>query len=463
MRTAVHPAPAGQAASSPLTRQPSAAPSAPPSQAAWQSTRPAPDPLSSLNGPHLGTLDPTAPPARIASAGKTQPDTSAYLLRVADTVGLERLLRSPAFRDSRLTTRVAWGEGWLVRVEPPESGDTAAWRQRVNAVPEVRGLVREGRMRKFTEPDLPRQWAHATASANTREAWTLVSPASQASIVVAVLDSGLDVTHPEFAGRVVTPFNALDGASPTSNVTDESDGHGTHVTGIVGADGQNAQGGAGVAWGVRILPIKVLGPDGGTDTEILRGFMHAVNWRPSPDDGSRVRVINMSLGKSSADVSALYTEATAIARAAGILVVASSGNDAAPFVASPANSSGVLAVGSAFHHATWEGVSAFSNGGARLDLVAPGEEIYATLPGGAYGYLSGTSMASPYVAGVAALVTARYDPQHARANGAFVDLLRQRLLRAVTDLGLPGRDDLAGEGRLDAGRAVRPATIEASP
>jgi subtilisin family serine protease len=391
-----------------------------------------------------------------------QDDTGAYLVRVSDNATLAPLLKNPALRDSRVSVRIPWGNGWLLRLEAPDEGDTTAWRQAVSQLPEIRGMVREGRKYKFSDPELPKQWSHASTTANTTQAWELVTPESQASIVVAVLDTGLDITHPEFAGRVVTPFNAMNGATPTTSVTD-NDGHGTHVTGIIAADGQNETGGAGVAWGVRILPIKVLTAAGGTDAEILRGFMHAVNWRPSPDDGSRVRVINMSLGNSSADVSAIYTEAVAIAEAAGIVVVAASGNNSAGFVASPANSPGVLAVGSSFRHAAWEGVSTFSNGGPRLDLVAPGEEIYAPLPGDRYGYFSGTSMASPYVAGVAALLVARYDPLNARTDANFVDLVRQRLTLAVKDLGLPGRDDLAGSGRLDAGRALAPATLEALP
>lgn len=446
--------------SPPVALRPVPPPAVSSTQAAWE--RPATENHAAAAGALTGSLDEPQPlPAAPQGAGADH-ETGAYLVRVNDSAELTQLLRAPALRGSRLTARVPWGEGWLVRLEAPEGRDTVAWSQEVGNEPDVQGLVREGRKYKLLEPDLPKQWAHASTTANTAQAWSVVPPASQASVVVAVLDTGLDVTHPEFSGRIVTPFNAIYGASPTTSVTDD-DGHGTHVAGIIAADGQNGTGGAGVAWGVRILPIKVLTSEGGTDADILRGFMHAVNWRPSPDDGSRVRVINMSLGNSSAAVSTLYTEAVAIARAAGIVVVAASGNDAAGFVSAPANSPGMVAVGSSFRHAAWEGVSAFSNGGPRLDLVAPGEEIYAPLPDGRFGFLSGTSMASPYVAGVAALVTARYDPNNVRADATFVDLVRDRLRLAATDLGLPGRDNMAGSGRLDAGRAVAPATLEALP
>jgi subtilisin family serine protease len=263
-------------------------------------------------------------------------------------------------------------------------------------------------------------------------------------------------------------FTTADGV-PTADVTDV-DGHGTHVTGILGAAGNNGDGVAGVAWGVKLMPVKVLDDTGaGSDFAILSGLAYAAHYRPVPDDGSRVRVINLSLGSDSGKVSEVYADAVAEATANGVLVVAASGNEGRLDVSTPANTPGVLAVGSSNQYLAWEGVSAFSNGGDRLDLVAPGEGILSTAPrtgsqlGPTYATISGTSMASPYVAGVAALVAARYDPDNLDNSPAYVEKLRRRLLKAVDDFGPAGRDPVYGEGRINAAKAVLPATIDAAP
>lgn len=322
----------------------------------------------------------------------------------------------------------------------------------------------------FTRPDpqLKAQWAHRADRANTTQAWQLVPRESQSKTIVAVLDTGLDVTHPEFVERVIAPAN-FSGAVQDTDVHD-ADGHGTHVSGIVGAEGNNDLGVAGVAWGVPIMPIKVLNDQGGgSDFAILQGFLHAVRFRPSPDTGARVRVINMSLGTSGGDVPAYWADAMDEARAAGVIVVSAAGNEGRTVVSSPANTPGMIAVGSTGTYLAWESLSPFSNTGDRLDLTAPGENILSTAPqagsaiGTDYSTISGTSMASPYVAGVAALVIARYDATNTQTNAAFFELVRTRLFKAVDDLGTPGYDPLYGNGRINAGRAVAPATIEAAP
>ncbi|MEB3222492.1 MAG: S8 family serine peptidase [Candidatus Sericytochromatia bacterium] len=400
--------------------------------------------------------------------------TGAYLVKLAAGRDEAGLLGHPALAGARARGTLQMGRGLLVRLEPPAGAEPSAWRAAVASVPGVIGVTPEARrflhQLTSTDPLIGRQWAHRTDLANTPGAWSVVPVADQAKVVVAVLDSGLDVGHPEFAGRIVGQRNSTASAADPSDVTDV-EGHGTHVTGIVGANGADGNGIAGVAWGAKILPVKVF-PDNaaGTDMDILSGFMYAINWRPTPDDGSRVRVVNMSLGSPTGEVSALWLEAVQIARDLGVVVVVASGNEALPFAATPANTPGVLSVGSTAQYLGWESVSGFSNGGPTLDLVAPGEDILSTLPTAGstlgmatYGSTSGTSMASPYVAGVAALAVARYDKNNARVEGSFVDLLLARLRKAVTDLGPPGRDSLSGFGRLDARRAVAPETLEEAP
>ncbi|MEB3196769.1 MAG: S8 family serine peptidase [Candidatus Sericytochromatia bacterium] len=427
------------------------------------------NPATPLAG-DLNAADAASPLAKV-EAKPTY--TGEFLLRVPAGTKPEALMQLPALQHASLTATIPLGDGWVVRVTPPAGVDENQWKSQVLALPQVRGLQAERmnypRQVVTNDPDTVRQWAHATDTANTVGAWALVPPASQASVVIAVLDTGLDITHDEFAPeRIRGTFNGLEeeaGATDTSDVTDD-DGHGTHVAGIAAASGGNNIGGAGVAWGAGILPVKVLGPMGGTDTAILLGMIHAMNWRPDPDDGSRVRVMNMSLGaqgEGAASVGPLYTEAVALARLAGVVVVIAAGNGGQPFVESPANTPLAVAVGSTHHHLGLEGVSSFSSGGTRLDLVAPGENIYSTIPGNDYDTFSGTSMAAPYVAGLVALITARYDAQNLRTNATFVDLVRHRLTKSAKDIGPPGRDNLSGWGRVDARRAVATSTIEADP
>ncbi|MEB3330092.1 MAG: S8 family serine peptidase [Candidatus Sericytochromatia bacterium] len=423
-------------------------------------------------GPETGL--PAAPgrAAPAAIARRQALTTGAYLVRLAPGQVAARLLAHPALAGARGRGELALGRSLVVRVDPPAGAELSAWRAAVAAVPGVLGVTPEARRFRqqvgSSDPLVAQQWAHRPALANTPGAWSVVPVADQAKVVVAVLDSGLDVNHPEFAGRVVGARNVTE-ASPGSDVTD-LEGHGTHVTGIIGADGADGNGVAGVAWGARLMPVKVFPDDvAGSDFEILAGFMYALRWRPVPDDGTRVRVLNLSLGSPTGEVSSLWLEAVQIARDLGVVVVVAAGNEAMPYPASPANTPGVLAVGSSTQYLGWEAVSAFSNGGERLDVVAPGEDILSTLPtagsalGRTYGRTSGTSMAAPYAAGVAALTVARYDKDNTRLDGAFVDQVLARLRAAVTDLGPPGRDTLSGFGRLDARRAVAPPTLEAAP
>jgi cell wall-associated protease len=145
-------------------------------------------------------------------------------------------------------------------------------------------------------------------------------------------------------------------------------------------------------------------------------------------------------------------------------------------VGTPANAPGVVAVGSTSRHLDFETVSPFSNYGERLDLVAPGAGIFVPVPTTEncvgvnfndrrnYAYASGTSEAAPYVSGVAALVFAKYDPNNAslatpELAAAMVDKVRAHLLKSVDDLGVPGWDPSFGAGRINAEKALTPASI----
>lgn len=248
-------------------------------------------------------------------------------------------------------------------------------------------------------------------------------------ILVAIIDTGVNVNHPALRGRTVTGFNSATGGT---DVTD-SVGHGTHVAGIIAGSWDVDNGAAGVASTAKILPIKAADAAGNfSDASIAAGIRHAIS--------RGARVINLSL--QGADPLPMTGAAIAEARRAGVLVVAASGNQGTNKVNYPANYEGVLVVGSSVNGVR----SSFSNGGSRLDVTAPGDNVRST-EGNAYGTRSGTSMSSPYVAGAAALVMAR--------NPAFsAEQVKAQIINSATDFGARGKDVDFGYGEIDLFKAV---------
>lgn len=258
-------------------------------------------------------------------------------------------------------------------------------------------------------------------------------------VIVAVIDSGLDVNHPAFAGRIVKPYNSTNGSA---DVTDKN-GHGTHVAGIIaGAWGVDPKAG-GVASSAKIMPIKA-GDGGFSSGDLVKAIRYAV------DNGAKV--INMSLGGPMMQPS--VHRALKYAEEQGVVVLVATGNDSKDKVSFPGRYDEVLGVGSSKDGKR----SPFSNGGDHIDLSAPGERIYATLPTGkseigdrlgtnTYGAISGTSMATPYAAGAAALVIA----QHPDWTAAQV---KAHMTRAVNDLGAPGWDKDFGYGEVNLFKAA---------
>ncbi len=270
------------------------------------------------------------------------------------------------------------------------------------------------------------------------EAWPTTT--GDPSVVVAVVDTGVDLTHPDLAGvTVVAPRNE------TFNTTDVTDpvGHGTHVAGTIFARANNGTGIAGIAPDSSLMPIKVLDGDG---SGFFSDVLDAVDWARTHG----ADVINLSLGGLlTPDEIALFQPTFSAARAAGILIVAAAGNSGDRLMFYPAGLRGVVSVG-AVDRTDVE--ADFSTHNRAVDLTAPGVETLSTLPAGSdpaddYQRLSGTSMAAPHVAGVAALVWA------ARPSLDVAEL--EGVLRAsAVDLGDPGRDDRYGSGRVDAEAAL---------
>lgn len=256
-------------------------------------------------------------------------------------------------------------------------------------------------------------------------------------VVVAVIDSGLDVEHVDFAGVNVLPGLNVSGIETNGDVTDFH-GHGTHVTGTIAAAIGNGEGVAGLA-DVSILPVKALcGAPSGCGAYVFgiaRGFVLAAT------QGADVITVSLNGGDDP------FTEAAVkFAHAKGAFLSASSGNDGCVRSARcnhfPAAYPEVVAVGCSTPSDTR---CPFSNGDLTLDIVAPGEGIWSTLPGDQYASWSGTSMSTPHVAGVAALLmSARPD--------ATNDEVRAWLEDGAQPL---GRTIEYGHGRLDAAASMR--------
>ncbi|MEB3223312.1 MAG: S8 family serine peptidase [Candidatus Sericytochromatia bacterium] len=259
--------------------------------------------------------------------------------------------------------------------------------------------------------------------------------------VIAVIDTGVDLQHPDLRNALVPGTSTFDEAGPQ-----DYEGHGTHVAGIVAGMGLGDPGVKGVAPGCRVMPVKVMGPRGreGKVENVVAGLLWAV------DHGAKV--INMSLGDEGS--SPLLRDAVRYAQARDVLVVAASGNldpdrhATANTMNYPAALPGVMAVGATDIQ---DQLADFSFWGTWLSITAPGVDIHSAVPGegDAPGYLteSGTSMAAPFVAGVAGLLRAKHPTWTATQ-------VRERLEATAKDLGAPGYDPKFGHGRVDAARAV---------
>jgi subtilisin family serine protease len=265
------------------------------------------------------------------------------------------------------------------------------------------------------------------------------SSSTGAGICVAVLDSGLDLDHPEFSPQVIK-HNFVAPGQPA----EDGNSHGTHVAGTICGHRVPMHGhiGFGVAPGVRLIVGKVLTDAGGyQDGHVLAGMDWAIR--------SGADIIVMSLGATalSADWVVAYEQAAGIALAQGRIVIAAAGN--APLgmprlpVFSPANCPSILAVGAVDHKLASESYSSFGpfKTPRGVDIAGPGENIRSTVPGGdRFGYKSGTSMAAPHVAGCAAL--------WASAEGLRGKALWDRLCATAKKLG--EAPDFVGYGLVQA-------------
>ena len=276
------------------------------------------------------------------------------------------------------------------------------------------------------------QWHLPAISAPS--AWDLVQGDG---VTIAILDSGVDPTHPDLAAKLVPGYNFYDNNNDTADVY----GHGTKVAGTAAAAGNNNLGVAGVAWNALLMPIRVTGTDGYAYTSTLsQGLIWAA------DHGARV--MNMSFS-GVAGISTI-TSAAQYARNLGGVVVAAAGNCGC-YDSTPENPY-IISVSATDSS---DNLASFSSRGEYVDLAAPGEGIYTTVMGG-YGSVSGTSFASPITAGVVSLIMAA-NPGLAPAE------VEQVLKTTADDLGDPGPDTSFGSGLVNAHQAVLAAYGQPPP
>jgi subtilisin family serine protease len=303
--------------------------------------------------------------------------------------------------------------------------------------PEVRYAEPNHRLKIFATPNDPHFTAgdlwglHQSndADIDAPEAWDVTTGSN--AVTVAVVDTGVQPNHPDLDGNLVAGWNYFQGNADTS----DPDGHGTHVAGTIGAEGNNGDGITGVNWRVKLMPLRVGVANNIPTSAVVAAFQHACT--------NGAKIVNGSFGGFG--LSTAMREA--IAACPGTLFVFAAGNtgtDNDQFPVFPCNDPGknVICVGAT---TTNDQLAGFSNHGTSVEIAAPGEGILSTIPGSSYDIFDGTSMAAPHVAGAAALVLSH------RPTLTPIELRQALLLSADRHSWLNG---LVATGRLNVARAL---------
>ena len=418
--------------------------------------------------------------AKALSAAATQPQraqrltldrtiNTGYGLRAASATNISARTAGPSELQTKLDTLMAVKA--LRRRDDVATADLN-YRREVMLTPNDTGFSYQWHYQMIS---LPQAWDITTGYAQE----------GNPDVIVAVIDTGVLVNHPDLQGKLVAGYDfirdltsARDGDGMDSDPNDPGDlayitrstFHGTHVAGTIAAASNNSLGTAGVSWGAKIMPLRVLGKNGGNSYDVMQAVLYAAGL--DNDSGTlpsqRADVINLSLGGGG--YSQTEQDAFTRARGAGVIIVAAAGNNNSSSPSYPAAYQGVTsvsAVDSKF------GRAAYSNFGPLIDVAAPGgtfawdanndgqpDGVYSTSgndSSGAIEYtyrlLTGTSMAAPHVAGVIALMKA-VNPE--LTPEAFDTLLASGAL--TQDIGVPGRDNDFGYGLIDAFKAVTAAS-----
>lgn len=266
-------------------------------------------------------------------------------------------------------------------------------------------------------------------------------------VTVAVIDTGVDPSHPDLQASLV---KGVDFVNIDEDPADDH-GHGTHVAGIIAARPDNRKGIAGLSWGAKIMPLKACGLDGScNEFLVIAAIVYAVQ--------QGAKVVNLSLGGAGGGCPPGYDLVRRYAEQREVILIASVGNSGAKKDGNPmmypAGCDGYVGVGATSPSDGW---APFSQHNSSVDLAAPGMGVVSTLPPSlsmeddtsspGYGPADGTSMAAPYVAGLAALLLSAH-PAWTPAQ------VLRRMSKTAIDLGVRGRDPFFGAGRIDVARAL---------
>lgn len=355
--------------------------------------------------------------------------------------------------------------------------------KRLRQQPDIEYAEPNFRLRSMLTPSDPAyiyQWHYGAI--NLPQAWNITT--GSADVIVAVVDTGVFGAHPDLQGQLVPGYDfvsnvkaANDGDGIDPDPTDPGDSihvgssswHGTHVIGTVVAAMNNGEGGVGVAPGAKVMPLRAIGQGGGLSYDVLQAVRYAAGMEN--DSGTlpaqSADIINLSLGGGG--YSQMSQELFHMVRERGVIVVAAAGNENTDEPMYPASYRGVVSVAASdFHGAR----APYSNTGPFVDVTAPGGNMAADHNNDGYsdGILStgvlessrgreksyvfyqGTSMASPHVAGVVALMKSVHPEL---SPDEFDSLLASGAI--TVDKGLPGRDNEYGHGLIDAYKAVEAA------
>ena len=370
---------------------------------------------------------PTALPTNAPATAQPYLGWAKGRLLVAPRAGL-----SAAEFDKALKPHNGRSKGYIRQlnthvVELPDGTDEVAT---MNALKKDRKL-------KYVELDMAVAPAATVSDPSYASSWALPKiqapvawdSANGSGVTIAILDTGIDSTHPDLAPNLVPGWNVYDNNSNTTDVN----GHGTWVAGVAAMAANNAKGSAGVAWGARIMPVRIADPNAYAYwSTVAQGIYWAA------DNGAKV--VNISYNGVSG--SSTVQSAAQYLRGKGGVVIVAAGNSGG--LESIAANDSLLTVAATDQN---DARASFSSYGAYVDVSAPGVSVYTTTVGGGYSSASGTSFSSPVVAGAAALMLS--------ANSKLTPADVDRILKSTAlDLGTAGFDQYFGTGRIDAAKAV---------
>ncbi len=295
------------------------------------------------------------------------------------------------------------------------------------------------------DPHLSKQWGWFDVKVNEIYTSKFVSSHRGERIIVAVLDTGIDHNHPDLKDNIIKGWNFVDNNDNTTDL----DGHGTHVAGIISALTNNGIGIAGIAPKAKIMPLKVITKSGGRWPDLDNAIRFAVK--------NGANIISMSLGGQMSPYFTLSTS-TAISYAyhSNVTIIAAAGNENTASKLYPAAYHNVIAVSAIDIE---NNKAEFSNYGRHMTFSAPGVKIFSTMPtypvhltteynySQNYDYLNGTSMACPFVTGIAALLLSKYPD-------LTPSMVRDTLIDQAIDLGEAGWDQFFGYGMPNAYEAL---------